>query len=222
MLQYIIDAYKEKNKEEGFFKSIKSMKKFHRIFLFLIIGEFVASLVCVILKMLNWCFYSIIAMGVTLLIHIFISTRARRKNWHKNIQEYNKTLDELKDILKERTINYYSENKIKILIYQCEQSINEIISNKEKFKEQINNFIEKFIIPIVAFFLGVSSNVLDSKQILALCIIAIIVIVMLNFCIKGFENIIEDAEGNLVEERRYMRSKLQDLLIRDFDVEKIS
>lgn len=220
MLQYIIDAYGQKNKEEGFFKELKDMKKVNKIALIVILIEVIVAIVFVFLTKLECFIYSIIVIVVTSLIYIFISTRTRRKNWHENIEQYNKTLDDLKTILCGETIQYYSKSKIKILIHQCEQSINEIITQKEKFKTENNNFIEKFIIPIVAFAVGIMSTELKSEDMLTICLIALIFIILLNFSIKGFSYVLEDIEGNLVEERLYMRDKLQDLLVRDFDVEE--
>ena len=156
---------------------------------------------------------------MTLLVYLFISTRLRRKNWHVNIKQYNRTLDVLKEILCEKDIKYYSKNKIKILIHKCEHSINEIISAKEKSKLEIINFVEKFIIPIVAFTIGLMSDELKNEDMLYICVTGIIIIVLINLSIKGISYILEDIEGNKVEERKYMRDKLQDLLIRDFEVE---
>lgn len=135
------------------------------------------------------------------------------------MEEYNLKLNLLKDILDDETVNYYSKNKIKILMSQCDQSINEIVAAKEKSKAENKNFLEKIIIPIVTFAVGSLSNELKSQELLILCVLAIIIIILLNFGIKGFAYVLEDAEGNLVEERQYMRNKLQDLLVRDFETE---
>ena len=50
MLQNIIDAYEQKNKEEGFLKSKKNMNIFYNISLYLIMAELVVSFVLLILN----------------------------------------------------------------------------------------------------------------------------------------------------------------------------
>lgn len=219
MLQYIIDAYEQKNKEEGFYKRKKNMNVIYKIALCLVFLEVIISCVFLFYENLKGFFGGTISIIVTYFIYICVFTRLRRKNWHENIKEYNESLNGLKDILKEKNINYYSKKRILILIKQCENSIDKIKSVKEKSKSEINNFVEKYIIPIIAFSVGILNNEIKSNDMLYICLISIVIIVLLNISIKGISYMIDDAEGNKVEEREYMRDKLQDLLIRDFEVE---
>lgn len=219
MLQYIIDAYGQKNKEERFYKTKKNMNIIYKVALYIILLELVNFIICIYSKNVKGCFGVFLSIGITYIIYICVFNKLRRKNWHENIEQYNDSLDGLKAILSEKCINYYSEKRIKVLIKQCKDSINEIKSDKENFKYQMNTFLEKYIVPIFAFSVGIMSKEIGSYDMLYICLLSVVVIVMIRISIKGISYIIEDAEGNKIEERKYVLNKLQDLLIRDFDIE---
>lgn len=216
MLQLIIDAYEEKNKDESFFKSLKKMDNLNKVFLVVIVLGLVLSFMLFKLNKIKWGLYSIVALIIIFLIFIYIISVKIIKNWKDNILNYNKKLDCLKDILREEKINYCSKNKIENLIKQCENSINAIVSEREKKREHSNRFIERYILPIVAYGAGVVS--FNTKEALQICITAIFTVFILNIYIWEFRMLIEKITGNELEKKKYMKVTLEDLLIRDFGV----
>lgn len=218
MLQLILDAYAEKNKNESFFKSLKKMDNVNKAFLGIIVVGTALSIAFFITKKFEWAFITIGVWIITSYILIYIIFRRVRKNWNDNIQKYNNNLDCLKEILCEKNINYYSENKIKKLIIQCEKSIDSLVSEKEESKKKESSFIEKYIFPIITFGAGAMSGQFEFEEVIQMCIIAIILVAMINFCIQEFRIFVEQMEGNKIEEKKYLLGKLEDLLIRDFEV----
>lgn len=222
MLQLIIDAFEEKNKDENFFKSLKKMDILNRIFVVVIILVTILSYILFLIKKYKWSLYTIAGMVIVLYILIYILSVRSRKKWKDNIKNYNKKLDKLKDILSEENINYYSENKIKYLIDQCDKSINDRISVNEKKKEKRHRFIEKYILPIVAFGAGVMSDKIDISELIQICIMAIIIIIIINIYIWLIDIFIEEITGTELEKKKSLKCKLEDLLIRDFCDTRIS
>lgn len=123
----------------------------------------------------------------------------------------------MKNILSYEKINYYSESKIKLLMRLCQQSINELVQEKEKIRTDNNMFVQRIVLPIIAFGAGVMSKELTGVEMIAICIVALFFVVMINFSAKEI-SAFEDIEGGLIEERKYLYEKLRDLLIRDFEV----
>lgn len=218
MLQLIIDAYEEKNKDESFFKSLKKMDSLNRIFIIVIILSLVIPLIFFVFKRFDWCLYAVVDWFIMVYIFTYIISGRTRKKWKDNILNYNKKLDCLKDILCEENINYCSKNKIEKLIEQCEKSINDLVSEKEKKRAKRKGFLERYILPIVAFGAGAMSEKINTTELVQICIMAVIIIVIINIIIWGFDMFIEEMTGNELEKRKYLKGKLEDLLIRDFGV----
>lgn len=218
MLQLIIDAYEEKNKDESFFINLKKMDKVNRICIIIIILTLVIPFLLFIFRKYEWCLFTVIVWVVLVYISIYIISGRVRKKWKDNINNYNNKLDSLKDILCEENINYYSKSKIEKLINQCEKSINELVYEKEKKREKRNGFIEKYIFPIIAFGAGVMSGSINTMEVLQMCIVAIIIVIITNVYIWEANMFIETMTGNELEKRKYLRGNLEDLLIRDFEV----
>lgn len=194
------------------------MDKLNRIFIIVIILSLVLPLILFVFKKFEWCLYAVVVWFIMVNIFTYIILGRTRKKWKDNIENYNNKLDSLRDILSENEINYYSKNKIEKLIEQCEKSINDLVSEKEKKREKCNRFMEKYILPIVAFGAGIMSGKINITELLQICIMAIIIIVIVNICIWGFDMFIEEMTGNELEKRKYLKGKLEDLLIRDFEV----
>ncbi len=218
MLQLIIDAYEEKNKDESFFKSLKKMDNLNKASLVVMILGLVLSFMLFKLNKIKWGLYSTLAWIILFYVFIYIMSVKTRKNWKDNISNYNMKLDCLKDILSEEKINYYSKNKIEKLIEQCEKSINDLLSEKEKKMEHSNRFIERYILPIVAYGAGVLTMKINFTEVLQICIIAIFIVFILKIYIWEFRMLIEKITGNELEKEKYMKVTLEDLLIRDFVV----
>ena len=124
----------------------------------------------------------------------------------------------MKEILCEKNINYYSKTKIKRLISQCEKSIVSLIAEKEESKKKQSSFIEKYIFPIITYGVGAMNGQFEFEEVMQMCILAIILVAIINFWIQEFRIFVEQMEGNKIEERKYLLGKLEDLLIRDFEV----
>lgn len=216
MLQLIIDAYEEKSKDENFFKRLKKMDKLSQIFCVIMIAGLVLGVIFLLFKKIVWSICTLISWVIIIIIFCFIITAKWRKKWKENVQNYNEKLDRLKEVLIE--VNYYSKNRIEKLIVQCEKSIHDLIVHKEKGSEKRNRFIDRFILPIVAFAAGALSKTTDPTELIALCILAIIIIVILNWYIYVFGIFVEDLLGNELEKRKYLLEKLEDLLMRDFEI----
>ncbi len=217
MLQYIIDAYKCKTEKESFWENIKKSEKLFKICFILIIlglGMMCISIFCV--KVVLYLI-SLVLVLVSTVVYVILSDKKRRKNWGTNIKDYDESLDILRDVLKEEKINYYSKNKICVLMKKCKESIDELASEKERNKIEKNAFIDKIVVPIISFATGIASNGMSGKDAIIICILAIFVIVIFNFSAKQVSALVEEFEGNMIEERKFLYGRLEDLLVRDFE-----
>ena len=59
---------------------------------------------------------------------------------------------------------------------------------------------------------------IDRSYEIALSITLFIIVIIISLCSKGLEILLDDLSGGLVEERKFICEKLQDLLIRDFKI----
>ncbi len=218
MLQLIIDAFEEKNKDENFFKSLKKMDRLSQFFIVTLLGGLVLFFIFFMFKKFEWCMYLAAGWIIMTFIATYTIGGRTRKKWKDNILNYNKKLDCLKDILCEKNVNYYSKSKIEKLIDQCEKSIIDLTSEKEKKRERRNRLIEKAILPIIAFGAGVMSQKIGITEVVQICTVAIVIVIITNMYILGFNIFIEEITGNELEKRKYLKGKLEDLLIRDFEV----
>lgn len=218
MLQYIIDAYKQEEGQKQFYKSLKNMDIISKICLTLLVVLCGFMLVSMLIPNIKWFVISFISIGIIMFMYIGFSVRMRRKKWVDNIGEYNDSLDRLKEILCNASINYYNKKKITKLIEQCKDEISSLIAEKIRSKEDKFKYIQIIIIPIFSFVAGSMTRDMDRLYEIALSITLFIIVIIISLCSKGLEILLDDLSGGLVEERKFICEKLQDLLIRDFKI----
>ena len=211
MIYLVLDAFIEKTKSK------------YRMFLLVEILLLVATIVFLVLSYIIHLVFATgvcISMAAFFVILIAQDTR-KRKNVQQRFISYDKSLNELADILRSFSFpngnntneNWYSSERIKYLIKMCDSLICKNVEDKNKSSV----FLKPAIIAVVGFGAGVIAEKASLEINLAIGFIALMVIIFIYcFCEIGeiFNNIF--FKSNSSEEIMRLKSALMDLLLRDF------
>lgn len=164
---------------------------------------------------------SVICYGILTRIIISLLERRRRTIWRKNIIAYNEDMNLLSDILKASEFDLYNKNKIKQLVRKLQKAIKEQEAKIESKGKETKEFLNTCVLPVIAFFIGQvkmeSAGLLDVIEVV---VVLVIIIVGGKYAISSVIRIIKILEGDYLEKQKYFCLKLQDLLDRDFIIEK--
>ena len=143
-----------------------------------------------------------------------------RKRTLELFEDYNQTLDKLKNILEgfkftsdANKMNWYSKAKIIHLIKMCEAEIED-----KKRTNKALEFAKTCILPIISFIAGIAADNIHFTEIISIAVVAIFVMVIL-YCLNAAVNFIADIilKSTSVYEMKRLSDALKDLLARDFD-----
>lgn len=222
MIEKVLEAYEAKVTDGNTF--IQKLARMDTITKIVFGGVIVSAATLFILAFIIPSQIMLIAMSTYGAI-IYLSTlaleRMRRRKWETNLKEYNKDLNLLAEILKEKDFNLYEKNKIKQLICKYYHSIEKQEAKKNKKSSDIKEFICTYIVPVIAFFTG-RLNITESSNTewLAVGIVIIIVVVSGKYICSSIVELIEMISWNQLEKEKHFVLKLQDLLDRDFVIEQ--
>ena len=147
--------------------------------------------------------------------------RKRHKIWEKNTQRYNKDLDLLSEILKTQEFNLYSKYKIKQLISKFKISIKERQNENKEKVDKAKVFLATYILPIIAFFAGkIEIKNTELIEWIATAVVIICIILLGKSIASSITELLKMISGDRLEQEKYVSLLLQDLLDRDFIVEK--
>ena len=215
MLDLIIDAYEEKTKDKNFFHTIKKLDNISKSFLVFMLLDFITVAIMVYVGQYKSALVAIGIFVVALFVALYFINKNLEKKWEKHIDKYNEDLDTLAEILKQKNINCFTEEKIGQLTTKCQEKIDEYNKHKIKLKEGKNSVLEKGFFPIIAFVSGVIAKNINIKDAIVIAIIAGIIIIYLLTISYGFNYMIENISGNRLEKTKHMKELLEDLRIRE-------
>lgn len=222
MIEKVLEAYEEETKEKNsFWRKLKQKDLTSKILLVFSLISFIIILI------FFFCFHNyvmFIVMWVYMIV-LYLIVISLEKWWHKkwkeNNKEYNDQLNIIASILKKSEFNLYSKNKIKQLIAKYYQSIQQVTTIQDKTKNNAKEFYSLYIVPIIAFFGGkVNTTGFNNSEIIAAAIIFVILVTNIKYIIGVFIEIFKMIGWNQLEKEKHFVLKLQDLLDRDFIIEK--
>lgn len=160
--------------------------------------------------------YSVIMRVVENLID-----RKRHKIWEKNTKRYNMDLDLLSDLLKSEEFHLYSKYKVKQLISKFQISIRERQEGNKAKENETKVFLSTYILPIIAFFAGkIEVRNTELTEWIVVAIVIVCVILIGKSIVSSIAELLKMINGDRLEKEKYMCLLLQDLLDRDFIIEK--
>lgn len=221
MIEKVLEAYEEKIIGKNVFvQKWATMDKITKIVFAAII---LSPIVITIYAFINPTMVLLIVVGVyVVVIHIatLILERIRRKKWKSSLEEYNNELNSLAVLLKE-DFNLYEKNKIKQLIYKYYRDIENQETQKIKKSNNIEKFICTYIVPVIAFFVGkIDTTESSVVEWLVIGIVIIMVIIGVKYIYSSIVEFIEMISWNQLEKEKHFVLVLQDLLDRDFTIER--
>jgi len=196
---------------------------------FLIVSAvlFIGTLICLFFFLADvdkvvWGILSVILPIVQLVI-FYVMEKCKINKATDKYTDYNKKLDEIRDILISLTYdnngihgNWYSKNKIRHLICEC----NKLLEEKSAPKSGILDFFKSMLLPVITFVAGVIADKASMEISLSLAVIAATFAFFMwgvNWIIKFLDDII--LESSSADTIRSVSNMLKDLLERDFDSE---
>ena len=221
MIEKVLEAYEEKIIGKNVFvQKWATMDKITKIVFAAII---LSPIVITIYAFINPTMVLLIVVGIyVVVIHIatLILERIRRKKWKSSLEEYNNELNSLAVLLKE-DFNLYEKNKIKQLIYKYYRDIENQETQKIKKSNNIEKFICTYIVPVIAFFVGKNDTTESSVvEWLVIGLVIIMVIIGVKYIYSSIVEFIEMISWNQLEKEKHFVLVLQDLLDRDFTIER--
>ncbi len=218
MINIVIDmllSQKGKNKEK---MSIKEKILFGLI-VFVIFAPL--TFLLVFLMDANKIYWGIISAVTSLVIPVvlFLSERNRISGAMDSYNDYNKSLDTLRDILIDLKYdsngvpgNWYSKSKIRYLISECDKLLTE---NATKNKSV--DFLKFMVVPIISFVAGVIAD----KAPIGLSLSFAVVAFLFALSIWGIYEIVKFLDDIILKSSsintiKNVRDKLKDLQERDF------
>lgn len=146
--------------------------------------------------------------------------REHRGKWQVNIENYNNKLDKIAELLKRKDFALYDKNKLKQLIQKYRRSIEETERQNEDRREKLSGFVKVYILPVVAFAAGNFVGGLDAVNVAATAILIIFLLVSTRFAVYSIKTTYDELTGNVLQKKKEFVAMLQDLLDRDFSIEK--
>lgn len=223
MINNILNAYEERRRQnrKNLLAALKQQGVGVKIQLFIV---FVCEVIFIITIIQNRALISLIVFlvfSIILVVGGVVDRKTSQKKWKEKTKLYNEQLNMIKEILTEQNFNLYEKNKIRQLINKFKVDIENLEKKDTNRKENQKNFSNTYILPILAFAAGKLSEKITGKDLIVACFLIIILLVAVKLIMENIWILqIEIIEGNEIVRKRDFMVMLQDLLDRDFSIEK--
>lgn len=201
---------------------VKSKSQYRKV----LIAELIILAVAIVFLILS-CVCNVfcaIGSGAALLLFfiiLIVHDIKKRKEVDKRFDDYNSSLDELANILRNFLFsnedntneNWYSADRIKYLIKMCDNLIYTNIENKNKTIK----FLKSAIIAIIGFGAGILAEKASLEINIVIGFVALVVVILI-YCFSEIGEILNNLlfKSDSSEEIMNLKSALMDLLLRDF------
>lgn len=215
MINIVIDMLLSKNKEK---MSIKEKILFWVIVLVIATPLMFLFVFFMDTSKKHWGIISAVT-SLAIPVVLFLLERNRINGATGNYNDYNKSLDTLRDTLIDlkyningTSKNWYSRSKIRYLISECDKLLTESTTENKSV-----GFLKFMVIPIVSFVAGVISDKTSIEVSLSFAVFALAIALLIwgiNEIVKFLDDII--LKSSSVNTIKKVRAKLKDLQERDF------
>ncbi len=222
MIKNVLDAYEARTRDKNkFWKRIARKDRTTKIILISTCSIFLIGLFLFLLFPSSLTLIGMIIVAVAMQCVTLFLEKSYHKQWEVNLEEYYDDLNILAGILKDENFKLYEKNKIKQLIRKYHQSIKSEEGKRERKNNSIEKFILTYIVPVITFFGGkISVSDFADVEWIGIGGVIIICICMGKYFCSSIIQLIELISWNQLEKEKYIVLKLQDLLDRNFPIEK--
>lgn len=223
MIDCIFNAYvgTRQQKDGSFLKTLKRAEIEDKVFMIIFCVCFLATFITLAMDQIIISASIFITLIVAYETWMTLDRKRAQKKWDVNIQNYQERLDMIKGILSDPVFNMYEKNKLKQLIRKYKMNTNICDNDNLEMKGNCYNFLDKYIIPVIAFSAGKLFQEMTSEDIFEVCLYILIIIFSVKILAYGILSIHKEiVEGNKIKRKRQFMQELQDLLDRDFSIEE--